>query len=322
MTPLLIITVNYRTADLTIRCIQSVARELEQLPGTRMRIIDNDSGDGSVEKISQAIKENQWQDWVTVTPAERNGGFSYGNNIAIRDAMSDKKPPELIWLLNPDAELKPGAALALVNFMHNHPETGLSTSSSVDKDGIEQPMAFRRFTIISEFISNLRLGFVDRLFPNSVVPIWPASEAYQADWLSGSSLIIRLQVFKDIGLMDENYFLYFEESDFCLQAQRKGWQLWYVPESRILHLIGASTGFNPDDRKMPRRPGYWFESRRRYFLKNFGKFYLATADVAHLTGFSIWRLRRLIQNKPDFDPPHYLKDFFMNSVFVKGFSLK
>jgi GT2 family glycosyltransferase len=318
MPKLLISTVNYRTPELAIKCLRSVARELAQLPQTQMTIVDNDSGDDSVKIIGQAIVENGWSDWAKIIDAGKNGGFAFGNNIAIHDAQAADNPPDFIWLLNPDAELKSGAGKALLDFLAQHPKAGLASSLSVDENGEKQAMSFHRFSPLTEFVGTMKLGLLDKVFPNAIVAIPPRSEAHQADWLSGSSLMIRREVFEDIGLMDEDYFLYFEESDFCLQAQRKGWELWFAPKSEIIHLIGASTGFTHLDQKLPRRPGYWFDSRRRYFLKNFGGFYTLLADISHLTGFSLWRLRRLIQQKPDYDPPYYLKDFFMNSVFVRG----
>jgi GT2 family glycosyltransferase len=122
-------------------------------------------------------------------------------------------------------------------------------------------------------------------------------------------MIIRREVFADIGLMDAGYFLYFEEVDFCLNAQRAGWTCWYVPESRVMHFVGKSSGITnvPEDRT--RRPRYWFESRQRYFVKNHGRLYAWCANAAWAAGFVIWRVRRLVQGKPDNDPPHMLWDF-------------
>ena len=320
---LLIVTVNYRTAELTEKCLRSIANDRARLPeSTRMVVVDNDSGDGSFDRIKACIEDNGWSDWAEVVQADCNGGFSYGNNYAIRPALQSDAPPDYIWLLNPDAESLEGAGKALIDFLEAHPRAGLATSRYVDPNDEPKAMAFRHFTVLSEFVSNLRLGLLERLLPRGVVYIAPQPEPYQADWLSGTSLMIRREVFDDIGLMDEGYFLYFEESDFCLQAQRKGWELWYVPASRILHVIGASTGFRHTSEREPRRPRYWFESRRRYFVKNFGPAYAMLADAAHMTGFALWQLRRAIQRKPNLDPPHYLGDFLASSTFVKGFALE
>ncbi len=326
MQRLLIVTVNYRTADLAIECMASVMRQLDALPETRMVVVDNDSQDGSYEKIQAAIDSRGWGEVITAVHAGRNGGFSYGNNFAIRPALASDNPPDLIWLLNPDAQLQDNAGPALIEFMRSHSRAGMATSACVDASGERQVMAFRQFSPLGEFVGMMQLGALERLFPKASVAIPPETHAHQADWLSGSSLMIRREVFAELGLMDEDYFLYFEESDYCLQARRHGWELWYVPQSEIFHVIGASTGVTQGSAKkntqMGRRPAYWFYSRRRYFVKNFSRAYALLADAAHLTGFLGWRLRRKLQRKPDRDPPHYLADFWRNSVFIKGFDLQ
>ena len=94
---------------------------------------------------------------------------------------------------------------------------------------------------------------------------------------------------EQIGLLDEGLYTYFDDIDICLRARRAGWETWYVPESKIIHLEGSSTGVNPQAKK--RRPAYWFQARRRYFLKSYGGLYTALVDAAFLFGFAIWRLR-------------------------------
>jgi serine O-acetyltransferase len=129
-------------------------------------------------------------------------------------------------------------------------------------------------------------------------------------------MMVRTEVFRDVGLMDASYFLYFEEVDFCLAAQRSGWECHYVPASRVVHLVGQASGVTtPDSTK--RRPGYWFESRRRYFCKNHGGAYAICADLTWIAAFAAWRLRRLLQRSPDTDPPHLLGDFIRHSTLVK-----
>jgi GT2 family glycosyltransferase len=119
--------------------------------------------------------------------------------------------------------------------------------------------------------------------------------------------------------MDEEYFLYYEDTDFGLQAKRAGWECWYVPQSRMMFIGGQSTGLmNPFGGQPKRRPQYWFEARRRYFLKNHGLLYAALADIAWIAGFALWRLRRIMQRKPDNDPPQLLGDSIRNSVFCQG----
>ena len=324
MDRVLTVTVNYKTPELTIKCIESLEKErAERVPGLTLCVVDNDSGDGSLEKISAAVEENGWSNWVSVVPAGRNGGFSYGNNIAIRPALEkpEDEQPDYIWLLNPDSEVDPGAADELIKFMKAHPKTGLVTGNSYGTDGETQSAAYRHFTPLNELVGMLQIGFLERLFASKMLMIPLGDEPVQASWLSGASLMIRREVFADTGLMDEKYFLYFEETDLCLHALRAGWELWYVPASRVMHIEGAATGFTLEEVTKPRRASYWFESRHRFFLKNYGPARTLLADAAHLLGFSIWRLRRRVQNKPDLDPPHYLADFFRHSVFSRGFSI-
>ena len=320
---LLIVTVNYRTAELCIGCMRSAVAEMANWPDAKMVVVDNDSGDGSLERMRAAVAENNWSGSISVVPAGRNGGFAFGNNVAIGPALRGSHPPDLIWLLNPDAELLTGAAQALLAFLQAHPKAGIVTGRWVPLGGqqAEAPTAFRAFSMISEFCSMVHLNMLTKLFPQAEIRIRPRDEPYPADWLSGTALMIRREVFEDVGLMDEGYFLYYEESDFCLQAKRKGWELWFVPDSRFHHVIGASTGFTPNQSRQPRRPAYWFHSRRRYFLKNFGSAYALFADLMHMAGYLVWRLRSLVERKPNLEPPHYLRDFLSHSVWSIGFKL-
>jgi GT2 family glycosyltransferase len=135
----------------------------------------------------------------------------------------------------------------------------------------------------------------------------------KVDWVSGASFIVRREVFEWVGLMDERYFLYFEEVDFCFAAQRAGWECWYIPGSRVMHIAGAATGVTVRTDKPRRVPAYWFESRRRFYTKNYGTVHAAAADLAYIVGHATWRVRRRLQNKPDTDPESFLQDFVKHS---------
>lgn len=317
-TSLLVVIVNYRTANLTVDCLESLVDEIKALPGTQVVVTDNDSGDDSVEKIAAAIARNQWQDWVELMPLERNGGFAFGNNAAIRPPLEKGELPPYVLLLNPDTVVRSGALKELVEFMEKHPQIGIAGSRLEDPDGTPQQSAFRFPSFLSELDYSLRFGPISKLLNRWTLALPVSDTPHPTDWVAGASMIIRRQVFEAIGLIDENYFMYFEEVDFCLRANRAGWPCWYVPESHVVHLVGQSSGVTDTKRPPKRMPTYWFDSRRRYFLKNHGWIYAVLADTAWIVGFSLWRGRRRIQRKPDTDPPKYLSDFLINSVFVKG----
>lgn len=314
----LVVLVNYRTPHLTVDCLRSLESEVAALPGVRVAVVDNDSPDDSVAIIGAAIAAAGWQDWVTLMPSQHNGGYAFGNNFAIRPALQSTNPPAYFWLLNPDTQIRPGALKALLEFMEQHPDAGIAGSAIEEADGTPFGTAFRFPTILSELDSGLRLGVVSKLLANWSVVRAMGEQTCVVDWLPGASMLIRREVLQQIGLMDEGYFLYYEETDFCLQAKRSGWNCWYVPQSQIMHIAGQSTGVTVRNQRPKRLPQYWFDSRRRYFIKNHGLVYAAIADAVWLVSFSLWRCRRAIQHKPDQDPPQLLQDFIRNSVFLKG----
>jgi len=315
---LTVVILNYRTPSLTIDCLRSLVGEVRSLPGTRVVVSDNASGDGSVEQIAAAIETEGWGDWASLMPLKRNGGYAFGNNAVIRVALQSTNPPPYFLLLNPDTIVRPGALQVLVDFMDEHPDVGIAGSRLEDPNGTPQRSAFRFHSVLSELDFGLRLGVVSKLLSKWVVAPPVSEQTCQTDWVAGASMIVRREVFESVGLLDEQYFMYFEEVDFCLRANKSDWPCWYVPQSRVVHLVGQSSGVTDTKRSPKRLPAYWFDSRRRYFLKNHGWLYAAIADTAWIFGLVLWRWRRVIQRKPDLDPPKLLSDLLLNSVFLKG----
>ncbi|HDY85265.1 hypothetical protein LCGC14_0480300 [marine sediment metagenome] len=312
---LLVVIVNYKSADLVCRSLEKL---IPQLDGTvdRVSIVDNNSKDHSRDILSKYIETNNLESLVKLVSSEKNGGFSYGNNVAIREALNNKQSLyQYYLLLNPDTLPCEYAVNELIKFMNEHPYVGIAGSRLEGLDGTVQCSSFRFHTILSELDSGLRFGPISKLLSRWKVTTKIENLAVPTDWLAGASMIIRQEVFDDIGLMDEDYFLYFEETDFCLQAKRKGWQCWYVPSSRVIHFVGQSTGIVSGSQTKARRPQYWFQSRQRFFIKNYGVLYTMLADLVWGMSFAFWRLRRFIQNKPDNDPEKMLYDFWRNSIF-------
>jgi N-acetylglucosaminyl-diphospho-decaprenol L-rhamnosyltransferase len=313
-----IVIVNYRTTDLTIACLRSLAAELAAIPDARVIVVENGSADDSALRLSQAIGEERWQDWATLMPLAANRGYAAGNNAAIRELVKGKEAPRYVLLLNPDTVVRPGAIGELMRFMAQHPRVGIAGSRLEDPDGTPQRSAFRFPTVWSELDMGLRLGIVTRMLQRWMAAPPVRDEAHETDWVAGASMIVRRRVLDEIGLLDERYFMYFEEVDYCLQARRAGWSCWYVPQSRVVHLVGQASGVT-DTRKPPsRRPGYWFESRHWFFVKNRGMLQSILADLAFSVGFLLWRLRRPLQRKPDLDPPRLLWDVMRHSALIRG----
>jgi N-acetylglucosaminyl-diphospho-decaprenol L-rhamnosyltransferase len=315
---LLVVIVNYRVTHLAIDCLHSVAKEIAGVPNSHVVVCENGTGDDSAQRIQQAIDHNGWQTWCTLTALDVNLGFTGGNNAVLRPALQSATPPQYFLLLNADTIVRPNAFKALVDYMDQNPKVGIAGSRLEDPDGTPQRSAFRFQSPLGEFEGNLKLGLVSRLLSRWIVAPPVVDHAFETDWVSGASMIIRREVFEETGLLDEGYYTYFDDIDFCFNAKKKGWPTWYVPTSRVVHLVGQSTGVN---RKPKRLPPYLFEARRRYFLKNHSPFYAAMVDACMIMGLSLWRLRVLLTGKEGTVAPHLLRDSIRHSVFVEGFEL-
>lgn len=306
------IIVNYRTSDLTLQAALSLLQDLEGLPGSSVIVVDNDSGDGSYERLCAGVVEHGIEDRVRVIASGHNGGFGFGVNVALREALAESSPPDAFYLLNSDAFPDPGCVARLVECLQAKPRCGLAGSLVHGVDDVLHTTSFNFPTIAGEFDINLRLGLFTRLIgPERVIAIPTPSESTRVDWVAGCSLLIRREVIERIGLFDEDYFLYYEETDLCLRAAREGFETWFVPEAAVAHVGSASTNFQDHSRPRAR---YWFESRNRYFRKNHGLLYLALANAAWVTSFALWRTRQFLQRIPDVDPPRFLRDFLRYSV--------
>lgn len=312
---MLVVIVNYRCAALTIACLDSLEAEVRSVAGLRIAVVDNASDDGSVEAIGAAIAARRW-DWATLLPSPVNGGFAAGNNLAVRRALSGPAPPDLFWLLNPDTRVQPGAASALIDFMRRHPAAGIAGTALHEADGRLWPYAFRFPSILGEIERGARLGLLSRALSSHATARRMGDRAAQVDWVSGASCAVRREVFETAGLMDQDYFLYYEETDFCRQARLAGWECWYVPDAAVLHIAGQSTGVTGAQATPSRVPRYWFESRRRYFEKNHGRAYAIVADLGWAVAHLVWRLRRRASRSVDTDPPSLLGDFLRSSALA------
>ena len=146
--PLLIVIVNYKTAGLTVACLETVRPELDEIPGARVVVVENASGEG--EALASSILERGWGNWVHLEVVEDNGGYSAGNNRGIGPALESANPPRYVLLLNADTEVRPGALRSLVDFMDANPEVGIAGSSFENLDGSDWTLAFNFFTPLGE----------------------------------------------------------------------------------------------------------------------------------------------------------------------------
>ena len=316
MAQVLTVILNWRTAPMTLQATEAALRAMQGMAGA-ITIVDNDSGDGSFEMLSAEVAARGWDRGavpVRVLQSGWNGGFGAGNNVGIRAGLPGGGRPDYVYILNSDAFPAPGAIHALLDHLEAHPDTGFAGSYIHGEDGVAHRTAFRFPSIASELEGAARTGPVSRLLRAHIVALPIPQTTTRVDWLAGASLMMRQDVLDRIGLFDETFFLYFEETDLCLRAARAGFPTDYVRESEVMHIGSVSTGM----RTWRRIPAFWLDSRRHYFTKNHGHFYAAAATLAHVAGGLLWRARLLVQNKDRGDPPHFLRDLIVLSVAGGG----
>jgi N-acetylglucosaminyl-diphospho-decaprenol L-rhamnosyltransferase len=310
--------VTYRTAELVIRCLRSLLREREvaQAAGIQLRLVVVDNASGDAPALERFVAEAAAGDFTHVLRAERNGGFAYGNNVAFKFAYDSGKIPDYFWLLNPDTEALPRSSVELVAFMKTRPRVGVAGSRLQYENGVPWPYAFRFPTPLSEIDSGLKLGLLAKYLEKAVVLRKMGERVEEVDWLPGASMLVRRELIEAIGGMDERYFLYYEETDYCRRIREAGYTIVYVPASRVMHIAGGSTGVTAKVDRPKRLPGYWFESRRRYFQKNFGLPYAIAADALFVGATCLGNLKHVLKGERDQIVPHQVRDVLSHSPLL------
>jgi len=281
-----VIIVHYKTPQMLLECIATLMPELSA--ADRVVVVDNASG---AEQLA-ALKPLAGNAGVTLLESEKNLGFAGANNLAITQVMQGGGA-EYFLLLNPDTLIRPGAIATLLRFLESHPEAACVGPRLEDPDATPQQSAFRNPSPVSEFLRGASIGPIEKMFKRFRVH-GPIIETPQpTDWLAGACVLLRAQMIQKAGLLDDRFFMYFEEVDYFRHAKKLGFQAWYEPAAHVIHLVGQSSGINvaPGQKRLP---AYWFESRHRYFRKHYGYFGTLLADLFWLKGHILDRARKLV----------------------------
>lgn len=231
-----IIIVNYNTKRLLRSCLESVYAGANGTP-FEIHVADNNSHDGSVAMLKAEFPR------VNIVENQSNLGFSKASNGLIARTAAD-----YILLLNPDTLILGDAIERVVAYMEEHREVGICGCRVLNADGTLQ-LACRR-SIPTPKVAFYRLSGLSRLFPGNRtlakynLTYEDPEKTHEVDAVSGSFLMIRRRTIQDIGLLDERFFMYGEELDWCLRAKQAGWSVVYYPEAQIIHYKGESTKYN------------------------------------------------------------------------------
>jgi hypothetical protein len=225
-----IIIVNWNGCADTLECLASLMRI--DYPAYHIYVVDNGSADGSLEKLSDAYGNNSR---VTILDGKENLGFAGGNNFALREALKERGAPfEYFLLLNNDTIVDPPFLSLLVDAMEKNPRLGIAGSKTYFA-------GTKRFWFIGGTVNWLKNKGSHLHYDEEDRGQFDALAAIPADFVSGCVLLIRRSVVEKIGLMDESYFLYYEDGDWNLAARRAGWDSAVVPRSVVWHKVSRST---------------------------------------------------------------------------------
>jgi N-acetylglucosaminyl-diphospho-decaprenol L-rhamnosyltransferase len=260
-----VVIVSWNTRELLARCLSSVlaagssANEATQRGSAdrlslEVMVVDNASADGSAQMVRERFPK------VGLLANTENLGFARANNQMVPSCAG-----RYVLLLNPDTVVDPGALQALVAFMDEHPTAGAAGARLLNEDGSLYPSCQPAPSLPREF---WRLFHLDAVWPLARYRMeqWDATTPREVDVVQGACLILRRAMLDQVGLLDEDYFIYSEEVDLCHRLRKRGWQLWWVPQAVVTHYGGQST--RQVARTMFLR---LYQGKVLYFRKNHGR---------------------------------------------------
>lgn len=239
-----IIIISFNTKKLTHECISSVIKNTKGI-SFEIIVIDNDSKDGSNKMLTALAKKHSF---VRIILNHENSGFGKANNQGMKIARG-----RYLLLLNSDTKVLDDVLTKTVSWMDKNPKAGIASCALTFPDGTIQgtggyfPTLVRVATWMT-FLDDIPLlgGLIRPFHPmHGLSPLDTNSSFFkrqkQMDWLTGAFFMIRREAFKKVGYFDQDYFMYVEEVDYCYRTKKEGWEIWYLPNKKIIHYGGASS---------------------------------------------------------------------------------
>ena len=246
-----VIIVNWNSKELLLPCLDSIYQTCQGV-AMEVFVIDNASTDGSGEAVKERFPK------VTFIQNQKNVGFAMANNQALRLSKGN-----YLLLLNPDTKMKEGAIERLVSLMESSPEAGVVGAQLLNDDGSKQNSIANFPSLATEFLNKSLLRW---LFPKQ----FPGKERdysnpLEVDSVIGACMMVRREAMDQVGLLDEEYFLFLEETDWCYRMKKEGWKVYHIPQAEIYHFQGKSA-----EREKRKAKIEYYRSRYYFFKKNRG----------------------------------------------------
>jgi len=243
------IIVNWNTRDILIDCLNSIYKTVTDID-SEVYVVDNNSTDGSQEAVKNGFPD------VKLIANSTNTGFARANNQAL-SVMQGR----VAVLLNSDAVLQEGAIKSLLTFMINTPRAGIAGVQLLNEDGSRQNSIDNFPSLETEILNKsiLRLIFPNK-YPNKARDY---NAPIAVDSVIGACMMVRKEAIEEVGFLDEDYFIFLEETDWCFRMHKKGWKVYHVPDSRVFHLSGHSKKKTPGESQIE-----YYKSLYKFFRKN------------------------------------------------------
>ncbi len=246
-----VVIVSWNTKEYLLPCLASIFGK-EQRVGSEVILVDNGSYDESGSEVKKAFPS------VRIIQNQENLGFSKAVNQGLQKASG-----KYVLLLNPDTHVKDGALERLVLFMDAHSDVGVAGAQLLNSDGSKQSSIANFPSLATELFNK---SLLRRLFPKR----FPGkerdySEPVQVDSVIGACMAVRREAIERVGLLDEDYFLFLEETDWCYRMKKAGWKIYHVPQAEVYHFQGKSAEAEKKKAKVE-----YYRSRYHFFKKNRG----------------------------------------------------
>lgn len=289
-----ILIVNYNTSELLHKCLLSIQRSRIGHFHYEIIIVDNASIDNSVEMIRKNFPE------VNLVTSSKNLGFAAGNNLGVKKAKG-----EYVLLLNPDTEVKENTQRIMLEYLENNPRVGVATCKVELKNGKIDDASHRGFP--TPWNALCHFSGIGKLFPKSVIlngyhlGYQNLDKIHEIDSCAGAFLMVRKEIGDSLNWLDEDYFWYGEDLDFCYRIKQQGWKVMYIPLTKILHWKGVSSGIRQESKKISSAS---LETRKRavmastqamrlFYQKHYLKKYPSLVTGLVLFGINYLEKRRL-----------------------------
>jgi len=263
-----IIIVNWNTKDLLLQCLESLCQGAKGIE-KEIFVVDNSSSDGSGTAVRKRFPE------INLIENQVNLGFARANNQAFSLSSG-----EYLLLLNPDTQVRGDAIEKMVAFMNNQPKTGIAGAQLLNVDGSKQNSIANFPSLATELLNK---SFLRWLFPEK----FPGKETdypgpVEVDSVIGACMMVRQKAMEQVGLLDEDYFLFLEETDWCYRMKKAGWKIYHIPQAEILHFQGKSAEAEKGKARIE-----YYRSRYHYFSKNRGSFQSSVLFIGLIIKLSV-----------------------------------